>query len=90
MNLPVSPRLQKLIDDRLAGGKYRSTEDVIAAAVTNLSQQEALADLSAQEMELVYPGIRQKITEGLASLRAGDIVDGDAFFDELEREDHAS
>ena len=46
-----------------------------------------LRKLSAEEMERLYPAIKRDIAEGMAAIRAGDTVDGEAFFDELEREE---
>jgi len=85
---PTLPtEVQKWIDDRVKSGRYSSAEDVVTAAVSNLEQQERVADLSAEELVLLYPDVRQKLAEGLAAARAGRFVDGEALFDELERRD---
>ena len=33
------------------------------------------------------PGLKQKLAAGLAAARAGDLIDGEAFFDALDREE---
>lgn len=88
MNLTLNPGVPKLIDERMRSGRYATPEEVIAAAVINLDQQERLANLPPGECELFFPGIREKIEQGLSDLAAGRASDGEAFFDELEREDH--
>jgi antitoxin ParD1/3/4 len=87
MSYSLSPDIQKLIEDRIRSGHYSSAEDVIAAAITHLEQQDRLADLPPDELELLFPQLRQKLARGLAEARAGKLSDGEAFFDELEREE---
>ena len=87
MNLSLSPEILRLIDDRVRSGKYGSAEDVIAAAVANLDQQERMTQLDGADLEALYPGFKEKLAEGLAASRAGDVVDGEEFFDQLEREE---
>lgn len=89
MTLSISPEIQKLIDEEVSAGRYKSAEEVIGAAMVNLAQQRNVATLTKSEFEVLYPGIEQKLAEGLADLKAGRVSDGDAFFDELEREDRA-
>jgi putative addiction module CopG family antidote len=84
MNLSLSPEIEKAIEERISSGKYSRAEDVVAAAVVTLSQQERAMQLSASELEAVYPNLRKKLAEGLAAADAGQLSDGDAFFDELE------
>jgi Arc/MetJ-type ribon-helix-helix transcriptional regulator len=87
MNLSLPPEILKLIDDRVQSGKYGTVEDVIAAAIANLDQQERLAQLDGADLEALYPGFKEKLAEGLAAARAGDVVDGEEFFNQLEREE---
>jgi putative addiction module CopG family antidote len=85
MTLTLSPETQRLIEQRLASGRYRSADEVVAAAVAQLAQQESLANLSAEDLELLYPGFQQQIEEGEAALSEGRSVDGPSFLRELER-----
>jgi antitoxin ParD1/3/4 len=87
MNLSLTPDIQKLIEDRVKSGKYPSPEDVVAAAVAHLEQQERLTSLNATDLDTLFPGLRERLAAGLASANAGRLTDGEAFFDELERED---
>lgn len=85
MTLTLSPETQRLIEQRVASGRYRSADEVVAAAVAQLAQQENLADLPVEDLELLYPGFRQKIEEGEAALNEGRTVDGPSFLRDLER-----
>lgn len=87
MNLSLPPEILKLIDERVRSGRYGSAEDVIAAAVANLDQQERMTQLDGADLEALYPGFKEKLAEGLAASRAGDVVDGEEFFDQLERDE---
>jgi Arc/MetJ-type ribon-helix-helix transcriptional regulator len=90
MNLSLPSEIQKVIDERVKSGSYRRAEDVVAAAVVSLGQQERAMQLTAAELEAVYPSLREKLAEGLAAADAGKLSDGDAFFDELEAQDSPS
>jgi antitoxin ParD1/3/4 len=84
--MTIPPDVQKLIDEQVRSGKYETAEDVVTAAMMSLSQQQSIAELSAQELEAIYPGIREKLSDGLEAARAGRLVDGEEFFTQLERE----
>jgi antitoxin ParD1/3/4 len=87
MTLTLTPDLQKLIDERVRTGKYESAEDVVAAAIANLEQQDRLTELSAGELDRLYPDIRVKLAEGIAAAAAGKLVDGEEFFDQFAAEE---
>lgn len=90
MDLTLPAEIQKLIDERVDSGKYQTPEEVVAAAMTQLDQQESVGELGAPDLELLYPGIKEKLAEGLAAARAFRFVDGEALFEALEKEDAAS
>jgi antitoxin ParD1/3/4 len=51
MQLSLPPEIQKLIEERVRSGRYRSAEDVVTAAVTNLDQQENVGDFAPGELD---------------------------------------
>jgi antitoxin ParD1/3/4 len=73
MNLSLPPEVQRLIDERVRSGRYRTAEDVIAAAIAQLDQQEDAGDFTAGEMEAL-------LDEGE---RSGAALDGEQVFAEL-------
>jgi antitoxin ParD1/3/4 len=88
MNLAISPQMQRFVDEEVRSGRYAAPEDVIHAALASLIQNRWLETASIDEVEAVLPEFRKKIAEGLADLRDGKMVDGEEFFDRLERDDN--
>ena len=73
MSLALQPEVQKLIDDRVASGKYLSAEDVVAAAIVSLIQQEQFGDFAVGELD-------ELLAEGERSIRGEGTLDGDEAF----------
>ena len=90
MELSLSPELQRFVDEKVRSGRYGSSQEVVLAALAVLMQHDGLEAYSTSELEVMYPGLRGKIAEGLQDLREGRVTDGEAFFDELDREDDAA
>ena len=75
MNVHLTPELKQLVEDRVASGRYSSASEVIRAGLRLLEEEEKWrAD------------VRQKIAEGMAQAKAGQLVDGEEVFDRLESE----
>ena len=74
MNLSLPPQTQKLIEERVKSGKYGSPEDVVAAAVAQLDQQEQSGDFEAGELDRL-------LAEGEQS---GADIDGEHVLNELK------
>jgi Arc/MetJ-type ribon-helix-helix transcriptional regulator len=87
MNLILTPEMQRFVDECVRSGQFATPEDVVLTALAALMRDDPLKSLSADEMEEMYPGLREKIAEGVRSADAGELVDGEEFFAELERED---
>jgi Arc/MetJ-type ribon-helix-helix transcriptional regulator len=73
LKLALSPEIERLIEERVRSGKYRTAEDVIAAAVSNLYQQETFGDFAPGELDRL-------LAEGE---RGGASLDGEQVFAEL-------
>ena len=73
MNIFISPKLQKLIDERVSSGQYASAEDVVAAALTTLDQQERFGDFAQGELD-------ELLAEGERSIDEDGALDGDECF----------
>jgi antitoxin ParD1/3/4 len=73
MQLSLPPEIQKLIEERVRSGRYQSAEDVVAAAVANLDQQESVGDFVPGELDSL-------IDEGE---RSGPPLDGEQVLAEL-------
>jgi len=73
MELSLSPDVQKLINERVNSGKYPTPEDVVAAALRALDQQEWFGDFEAGELE-------DLLAEGERSINGEGTLDGDEAF----------
>jgi Arc/MetJ-type ribon-helix-helix transcriptional regulator len=78
MNLDLPAKIQKLIKDRVKSGKYPRPEDVVAAAVSSLDQQESFGDFSPGELD----GL---LAEGEKDITNGDVIGAGKAFKELRR-----
>jgi antitoxin ParD1/3/4 len=83
MNVSLTPALEKLVQQKMETGRYGSASEVIREALRLLEERDQMQALHKDE-------IREKISAGMASLRAGRSTDGEAFFDRLEAELNAA
>jgi antitoxin ParD1/3/4 len=51
MNLAITPELQRLIEQRMKSGHYPTPQDVVAAALYSLDQEEKLGEFESGELE---------------------------------------
>ena len=73
MNISLDPELQKIIDERVTSGRYATPEDVLAAALTTLNQQEQAGDFAPGELD-------EFLAEGERSVQQEGTLDGDEAF----------
>ena len=81
MNLTLDPNVQKLIDDRVRSGEYATAEDVVAAAVSTLEQQERFGDFEPGELDAL-------LAEGERSIEENGTLDGEEAY-QLRKERRA-
>jgi antitoxin ParD1/3/4 len=73
MNLSLDPKLQKLIEERVKSGRYATAEDVVAAALLTLDQQERFGDFVPGELD-------ELLAEGEQSIKEDRTLDGEEAF----------
>ena len=73
MNLALKPDVQKRIVERVTSGKYSSPEDVVAAGIMALDQQEQFGDFDAGELDKL-------LAEGERSIKQHGALDGEKAF----------
>lgn len=78
MTLSLPPHIQRAIEERIKSGKYATPEDVVAAAVTSLVQQEQSDSFGPGELD-------ELLAEGERDIERGDVLDADEAFAELRR-----
>lgn len=80
MNVSLTPELEAFVASRVASGRYQSSSEVMRAALRLLELQEL-------GHEAALGDVRRKIGVGLEQARRGELRDGEAVFDELDRRD---
>jgi antitoxin ParD1/3/4 len=76
-NISLTPELEAFVAS--SSGRYQSASEVVRAGLRLLQQDE-------QERETARREIQQKIAVGLEHARRGELLDGEAVFDELDRQ----
>jgi antitoxin ParD1/3/4 len=72
MNVSLTPELEQLVHLKVQTGRYASASEVVREALRLMEARDQAQSLQQDE-------IRSKIAAGMASLREGKGVDGDAF-----------
>lgn len=80
MTVDLSQELEQMLQDKVESGRYPSASEVVRDALRLLADRDELMGLGRAEL-------KEKISQGLDSLKRGDLVDGDPFFAELEAEE---
>ena len=78
VSVELALELERIIRAHIQSGRYQTASDVVREGLRLLDERET-------DRELRLQAVREKIAAGLAQALAGDLSDGDAFFDELER-----
>jgi antitoxin ParD1/3/4 len=79
MLVSLTPELQDLIRDKLQRGQFKSESDVVSEALRLMGERDRFEAWEKDE-------VRQAIAAGVASIRAGHLVDGEAVFERLNRD----
>ena len=79
MNVSLTPELEQLVQLKVKSGRYTSASEVVREALRLMEQRDQAQALRKDE-------IRTKIAAGVASLRAGQSVDGDAFLGAMDED----
>ncbi len=72
MNIELTPELEQLVQNKLQTGSYNSASDIFIEAMHLLDDRDIAKD-----------EVRQKIADGMESLRQGKGVDGEDFMEQM-------
>jgi len=70
LNVSLTRQLMGLVRDRVDSGRYQSASEVIREGLRLLDERD-------RQQQLLWTGIRGKVAEGRAELRAGRGIPGD-------------
>jgi antitoxin ParD1/3/4 len=65
MNVSLTPKLEKFVEDTVASGRYASASELVRASLRNLEEEERWKTY-----------VRSKVERGLDDVSAGRLVDG--------------
>jgi putative addiction module CopG family antidote len=78
MKIALDAKLEKLIEHQVKSGKYASAEEVIAAALFSLDQQEQFGDFKPAELD-------ELLAQGEQSIEEEGTLDGERAYKERYR-----
>lgn len=76
LNVSLTPRLSRFVEGRVRSGKYQTASEVVREALRLLEARHLTPVETVEEL-------KREIEFGLAQLRRGEGVAGDAFFRRL-------
>ena len=76
LNVSLTPDLSRFVENRVRSGKYQTASEVVREALRLLEERDQAPKASVEEL-------KHEIEIGLAQLRRGERVDGEAFFSRL-------
>jgi antitoxin ParD1/3/4 len=80
MNVSITPQMERFVARRVRSGRYQSASEVVREGLRLLEERELAR-------EAIVEDLRQRIASGMAQARRGELSDGEAFFDLLEKQD---
>lgn len=78
MTVSLTPELEAFVSSRVASGNFVSASEVVREGLRLLEERDARRDAELARL-------RQDVQLGLEQARAGELVDGEEVFTELER-----
>lgn len=83
LNVSLTPDLSRFVENRLRSGKYQTASEVVREALRLLEGRDQAPVAGVEEL-------KREIEIGLAQLRRGEGVDGEAFFRRVARRRRAN
>ena len=78
MNVSLTPELERFVQSRVASGRYQTASEVVREGLRLLEERE-------QSREAVMEELLAKIRRGIEQADRGELLDGDAVFDEIRQ-----
>jgi antitoxin ParD1/3/4 len=78
VNISLTPELGAFLQSRVKSGRYQTTSEVVREALRLLQHQE-------RERDQAFKQLKAKLERGAAQAARGELLDGDAVFEELRQ-----
>ncbi len=76
VNISLTPQLGAFLQSRVKSGRYQTTSEVVREALRLLERQE-------RDRAQAFQELKAKLERGAAQAARGELLDGDAVFEEL-------
>jgi antitoxin ParD1/3/4 len=76
LNVSLTPELEQFVQSRVASGLYQTASEVIREGLRLLEERERTRETALEEL-------RAKIRRGIKQADRGELLDGDAVFEEI-------
>ena len=76
VNISITPELDAFLQSRVATGRYQTTSEVVREALRLLEHKE-------NERAEEFRALKARLRRGAAQAGRGDLIDGEAVFDEM-------
>jgi len=78
LNVSLTPELEQFVQSRVASGRYQTASEVIREGLRLLEEREQAREAAIEEL-------RAKIRRGIEQADRGELLDGDAVFEEIRQ-----
>ncbi len=78
LNVSLTPELEQFVQSRVASGRYQTASEVIREGLRLLEERKQAREAAIEEL-------RAKIRRGIEQADRGELLDGDAVFEEIRQ-----
>jgi len=78
MNVSLTPELEQFVQSRVASGRFQTASEVVREGLRLLEERE-------QAREAALTELRSKIRRGMEQADRGELLNGDAVFEEIRQ-----
>ena len=78
LDISLTPELEQFVESRVASGRYQTPSEVVREGLRLLAEREQAGEAAVEEL-------RAKIRRGVEQADRGELLDGDAVFEEIRQ-----
>jgi len=78
MNVSLTPELEQFVQSRVASGRFQTASEVVREGLRLLEERELARETALKEL-------RAKIRRAVEQADRGELLDGDAVFEEIRK-----
>ena len=78
MNVSLTPELERFVQSRVASGRFQTASEVVREGLRLLEDRELARETALKDL-------RANIRRGVQQADRGEILDGDAVFEEIRK-----